>query len=176
MWSFFFNGVWCKVTQCVSKTMYLGSSPSALAKKKGVVMVKKFNLVQNADKLKNEMVVSLLQGETIDLTFKGMEFSYSKANVRLNNIFVGTTTNGQIGIHSSKIKNGYNELSVDFLNAENEIIKSFSYVFVATPNAKDDKTLAEEFASLYTDFELLKNEVQKLQNWKQEIDNERSGF
>ena len=62
------------------------------------------------------------------------------------------------------------------MNAENEIIKSFSYVFVATPNAKDDRTLAEEFAGLYTDFELLKNEVQKLQNWKQEIDNERSGF
>lgn len=139
-------------------------------------MVKNFNLVQNGDKLENEMVVTLYQGETINLTFKNLEFDFVKANVRLNNIFVGTTTNGQIGIHSSKVKSGYNELSVDFLNAENEIIKSFSYVFVATPNAKSDKTLAEEFASLYTDFELLKNEVQKLQSWKQEIDNERSGF
>ena len=139
-------------------------------------MVKNFNLVQNGDKLENQMVVTLYQGETINLTFKNLEFDFVKANVRLNNIFVGTTTNGQIGIHSSKVKSGYNELSVDFLNAENEIIKSFSYVFVATPNAKSDKTLAEEFASLYTDFELLKNEVQKLQSWKQEIDNERSGF
>ena len=139
-------------------------------------MVKNFNLVQNGDKLENEMVVTLYQGETINFTFKNLEFDFVKANVRLNNIFVGTTTNGQIGIHSSKVKSGYNELSVDFLNAENEIIKSFSYVFVATPNAKSDKTLAEEFASLYTDFELLKNEVQKLQSWKQEIDNERSGF
>lgn len=139
-------------------------------------MVKNFNLVQNGDKLENEMVVTLYQGETINLTFKNLEFDFVKANVRLNNIFVGTTTNGQIGIHSSKVKSGYNELSVDFLNAENEIIKSFSYVFVATPNAKSDKTLAEEFASLYTDFELLKNEVQKLQSWKQEIDYERSGF
>lgn len=139
-------------------------------------MVKNFNLVQNGDKLENEMVVTLYQGETINLTFKNLEFDFVKANVRLNNIFVGATTNGQIGIHSSKVKSGYNELSVDFLNAENEIIKSFSYVFVATPNAKSDKTLAEEFASLYTDFELLKNEVQKLQSWKQEIDNERSGF
>lgn len=139
-------------------------------------MVKNFNLVQNGDHLENELVVTLYQGETIDLTFKNLEFDFVKANVRLNNIFVGTTTNGQIGIHSSKVKSGYNELSVDFLNAENEIIKSFSYVFVATPNAKSDKTLAEEFASLYTDFELLKNEVQKLQSWKQEIDNERSGF
>ena len=139
-------------------------------------MVKNFNLVQNGDKLENEMVVTLYQGETINLTFKNLEFDFVKANVSLNNIFVGTTTNGQIGIHSSKVKSGYNELSVDFLNAENEIIKSFSYVFVATPNAKSDKTLAEEFASLYTDFELLKNEVQKLQSWKQEIDNERSGF
>lgn len=139
-------------------------------------MVKNFNLVQNGDKFENEMVVTLYQGETINLTFKNLEFYFVKANVRLNNIFVGTTTNGQIGIHSSKVKTGYNELSVDFLNAENEIIKSFSYVFIATPNTKNDKTLAEEFASLYTDFELLKNEVQKLQNWKQEIDNERSGF
>ena len=139
-------------------------------------MVKNFNLVQNGDKLENEMVVTLYQGETINLTFKNLEFDFVKANVRLNNIFVGATTNGQIGIHSSKVKSGYNELSVDFLNAENEIIKSFSYVFVATPNAKSDKTLAEEFASLYADFELLKNEVQKLQSWKQEIDNERSGF
>ena len=139
-------------------------------------MVKNFNLVQNGDKLENEMVVTLYHGETINLTFKNLEFDFVKANVRLNNIFVGTTTNGQIGIHSSKVKSGYTELSVDFLNAENEIIKSFSYVFVATPNAKSDKTLAEEFASLYTDFELLKNEVQKLQSWKQEIDNERSGF
>ena len=139
-------------------------------------MVKNFNLVQNGDKLENEMVVTLYQGETINLTFKNLEFDFVKANVRLNNIFVGATANGQIGIHSSKVKSGYNELSVDFLNAENEIIKSFSYVFVATPNAKSDKTLAEEFASLYADFELLKNEVQKLQSWKQEIDNERSGF
>lgn len=139
-------------------------------------MVKNFNLMQNGDKLENEMVVTLYQGETINLTFKNLEFDFVKANVRLNNIFVGATTNGQIGIHSSKVKSGYNELSIDFLNAENEIIKSFSYVFVATPNAKSDKTLAEEFASLYTDFELLKNEVQKLQSWKQEIDNERSGF
>ena len=139
-------------------------------------MVKNFNLVQNGDKLENEMVVTLYQGETINLTFKDLEFAFVKANVRLNNIFVGATTNGQIGIHSSKVKTGYNELSIDFLNAENEVIKSFSYVFVATPNAKSDKTLAEEFASLYTDFELLKNEVQKLQSWKQEIDNERSGF
>ena len=139
-------------------------------------MVKNFNLVQNGDKLENEMVVTLYQGETINLTFKNLEFDFVKANVRLNNIFVGTTTNGQIGIHSSKVKSGYNELSVDFLNAENEIIKSFSYVFVATPNAKSDKTLAEEFASLYTDFDLFKNEVQKLKSWKQKIDNERSGF
>lgn len=139
-------------------------------------MVKNFNLVQNGEKLENEMVVTLYQGETINLTFKNLEFDFVKANVRLNNIFVGATTNGQIGIHSSKVKTGYNELSVDFLNAENEIIKSFSYVFITTPNTKNDKTLAEEFASLYTDFELLKNEVQKLQNWRQEIDNERSGF
>lgn len=139
-------------------------------------MVKNFNLVQNGEKLENEMVVTLYQGETINLTFKNLEFDFVKANVRLNNIFVGATTNGQIGIHSSKVKTGYNELSVDFLNAENEIIKSFSYVFIATPNTKNDKTLVEEFASLYTDFELLKNEVQKLQNWRQEIDNERSGF
>ena len=69
-------------------------------------MVKNFNLVQNGDKLENEMVVTLYQGETINLTFKDLEFAFVKANVRLNNIFVGATTNGQIGTSSNMVIGG----------------------------------------------------------------------
>ena len=153
--------------------MYLGSSPSALAK--GVIMVKSFNLVQNDDALENEMVVSLYSGETINLVLK-MNFDYVKANVRVNDIFIGTTANGQIGIHSSRIKSGYNEISIDFLDTQNQIIKTLKYKFASVPNLKSNVSLSEAYENLISEFELLKNRIAELENWKQEIDNERSGY
>lgn len=139
-------------------------------------MIKNFNLVQSGGKLENEMVVSLYPGETINLTLKNIDFIYVKANVKVNNIFIGNTTNGQIGIHSSKIKNGYNELTFDFLNANNEIISTLAYKFTSVPNIKTEKSLAKAYEDLIGELELLKHRVLELETWRQEIDNERSGF
>lgn len=139
-------------------------------------MVKNFDLTQKDDNsFENKLTIYVYQGETINLTFSDSDFSYSKANVRVNNIFVGVTTNGQLGIHSSKLKTGLNDLKVDFLNASNEIVKTLSYQFVVNP-ASLSKSIDEEFASLFTEIELLKNRVSQLESWRQEIDNERSGY
>ena len=139
-------------------------------------MVKNFDLTQKDDNLfENKLTIYVYQGETINLTFSDLDFSYSKANVRVNNIFVGVTTNSQLGIHSSKLKTGLNDLKVDFLNASNEIVKTLSYQFVVSP-ASLSKSIDEEFASLFTEIELLKNRVLQLESWRQEIDNERSGY
>ncbi len=139
-------------------------------------MVKNFDLTQKDDNsFENKLTIYVYQGETINLTFSNLDFSYSKANVRVNNIFVGVTTNSQLGIHSSKLKTGLNDLKVDFLNASNEIVKTLSYQFVVSP-ASLSKSIDEEFASLFTEIELLKNRVLQLESWRQEIDNERSGY
>lgn len=139
-------------------------------------MVKNFDLTQKDDNsFENKLTIYVYQGETINLTFSDLDFSYSKANVRVNNIFVGVTTNSQLGIHSSKLKTGLNDLKVDFLNASNEIVKTLSYQFVVNP-ASLSKSIDEEFASLFTEIELLKNRVSQLESWRQEIDNERSGY
>lgn len=139
-------------------------------------MVKNFDLTQKDDNsFENKLTIYVYQGETINLTFSNLDFSYSKANVRVNNIFVGVTTNSQLGIHSSKLKTGLNDLKVDFLNASNEIVKTLSYQFVVNP-ASLSKSIDEEFASLFTEIELLKNRVSQLESWRQEIDNERSGY
>lgn len=139
-------------------------------------MVKNFDLTQKDDNsFENKLTIYVYQGETINLTFSNLDFSYSKANVRVNNIFVGVTTNSQLGIHSSKLKTGLNDLKVDFLNASNEIVKTLSYQFVVNP-ASLSKSIDEEFASLFTEIELLKNRVSQLEGWRQEIDNERSGY
>ena len=139
-------------------------------------MVKNFELTQKDDNsFENKLTIYVYQGETINLTFSNLDFSYSKANVRVNNIFVGVTTNSQLGIHSSKLKTGLNDLKVDFLNASNEIVKTLSYQFVVSP-ASLSKSIDEEFASLFTEIELLKNRVLQLESWRQEIDNERSGY
>lgn len=139
-------------------------------------MVKNFDLTQKDDNsFENKLTIYVYQGETINLTFSDLDFSYSKANVRVNNIFVGVTTNSQLGIHSSKLKTGLNDLKVDFLNASNEIVKTLSYQFVVNP-ASLSKSIDEEFASLFTEIELLKNRVLQLESWRQEIDNERSGY
>lgn len=138
-------------------------------------MIKDFNLVQNGDAFENEMVISVYPGETINLVFK-TNFDYTRANVRVNNIFIGTTMNGQIGIHSSRIKNGYNEISIDFLDTQNKIAKTLKYKFASVPNLKSNASLAENYENLISEFELLKNRIVELENWKQEIDNERSGF
>ena len=139
-------------------------------------MVKNFELTQKDDNsFENKLTIYVYQGETINLTFSDLDFSYSKANVRVNNIFVGVTTNSQLGIHSSKLKTGLNDLKVDFLNASNEIVKTLSYQFVVNP-ASLSKSIDEEFASLFTEIELLKNRVLQLESWRQEIDNERSGY
>ena len=139
-------------------------------------MVKNFELTQKDDNsFENKLTIYVYQGETINLTFSDLDFSYSKANVRVNNIFVGVTTNSQLGIHSSKLKIGFNDLKVDFLNVSNEIVKTLSYQFVVSP-ASLSKSIDEEFASLFTEIELLKNRVSQLESWRQEIDNERSGY
>lgn len=139
-------------------------------------MVKNFDLTQKDDNsFENKLTIYVYQGETINLTFSDLDFSYSKANVRVNNIFVGVTTNSQLGIHSSKLKIGFNDLKVDFLNVSNEIVKTLSYQFVVSP-ASLSKSIDEEFASLFTEIELLKNRVSQLESWRQEIDNERSGY
>lgn len=139
-------------------------------------MVKNFDLTQKDDNsFENKLTIYVYQGETINLTFSDLDFSYSKANVRVNNIFVGVTTNSQLGIHSSKLKIGLNDLKIDFLNASNEIVKTLSYQFVVSP-ASLSKSIDEEFASLFTEIELLKNRVSQLESWRQEIDNERSGY
>ena len=139
-------------------------------------MVKNFDLKQKDDFLfENKLTMYVYQGETINLTFSDLDFSYSKANVRVNNIFVGMTTNSQLGIHSSKFKVGVNNIAVDFLSTTNEIVKTLTYQFVVSPTNLA-RSVDEEFASLFTEIELLKNRVLQLENWKQEIDNERSGF
>lgn len=139
-------------------------------------MVKNFDLMQKDDvSFENKLTMYVYQGETINLTFSDLDFSYTKANVRVNNIFVGMTTNGQLGIHSSKFKVGINDLAVDFLNSSNEIIKTLTYQFVVSPTNLS-RSVNEEFASLFTEIELLKNRVSQLEVWRQEIDNERSGF
>ncbi len=139
-------------------------------------MVKNFDLIQKDETtFENKLTIYVYQGETINLTFTDLDFSFSKANVRVNNIFIGMTTNSQLGIHSSKLKVGINDLSVDFLNASNEIVKTLSYQFVVSP-ASLSKSIDEEFASLFTEVELLKNRISQLESWRQEIDNERSGY
>lgn len=139
-------------------------------------MVKNFDLKQKDDfSFENKLTMYVYQGETINLTFSDLDFSYSKANVRVNNIFVGMTTNSQLGIHSSKFKVGVNDIAVDFLSTTNEIVKTLTYQFVVSPTNLA-RSVDEEFASLFTEIELLKNRVLQLENWKQEIDNERSGF
>lgn len=139
-------------------------------------MVKNFDLKQKDDfSFENKLTMYVYQGETISLTFSDLDFSYSKANVRVNNIFVGMTTNSQLGIHSSKFKVGVNDIAVDFLSTTNEIVKTLTYQFVVSPTNLA-RSVDEEFASLFTEIELLKNRVLQLENWKQEIDNERSGF
>lgn len=139
-------------------------------------MVKNFELTQKDDNsFENKLTIYVYQGETINLTFSDLDFLYSKANVRVNNIFVGMTTNNQLGIHSSKLKTGLNDLKVDFLNTSNEIVKTLSYQFVVSP-ASLSKSIDEEFASLFTEIELLKNRVSQLESWRQEIDSERSGY
>lgn len=139
-------------------------------------MVKNFKLVQKDEtSFENVLCVNVLQSETISLTFSELDFSFVKANVKVNNIFVGATTNGQIGIHSSKLKSGFNELTVDFLNSENVIVKTLKYQFVVIAS-KNDKSIDEELNSLYCELALLKNKVNVLETWKTEIDNERSGF
>lgn len=139
-------------------------------------MIKNFDLIQKDETtFENKLTIYVYQGETINLTFTDLDFSFSKANVRVNNIFIGMTTNSQLGIHSSKLKVGINDLSVDFLNASNEIVKTLSYQFVVSP-ASLSKSIDEEFASLFTEVELLKNRISQLESWRQEIDNERSGY
>lgn len=139
-------------------------------------MVKNFDLKQKDDfSFENKLTMYVYQGETISLTFSDLDFSYSKANVRVNNIFVGMTTNSQLGIHSSKFKVGVNDIAVDFLSTTNEIVKTLTYQFAVSPTNLA-RSVDEEFASLFTEIELLKNRVLQLENWKQEIDNERSGF
>lgn len=139
-------------------------------------MVKNFDLKQKDDfSFENKLTMYVYQGETISLTFSDLDFSYSKANVRVNKIFVGMTTNSQLGIHSSKFKVGVNDIAVDFLSTTNEIVKTLTYQFVVSPTNLA-RSVDEEFASLFTEIELLKNRVLQLENWKQEIDNERSGF
>lgn len=139
-------------------------------------MVKNFDLIQKDETtFENKLTIYVYQGETINLTFTDLDFSFSKANVRVNNIFIGMTTNSQLGIHSSKLKVGINDISVDFLNASNEIVKTLSYQFVVSP-ASLSKSIDEEFASLFTEVELLKNRISQLESWRQEIDNERSGY
>lgn len=139
-------------------------------------MVKNFDLKQKDDfSFENKLTMYVYQGETINLTFSDLDFSYSKANVRVNNIFVGMTTNSQLGIHSSKFKVGVNDIAVDFLSTTNEIVKTLTYQFVVSPTNLA-RSVDEEFASLFTEIELLKNRILQLENWKQEIDNERSGF
>ena len=139
-------------------------------------MVKDFILVQKDDAtFENQLAVSIYQGETINLIFNSLNFTYSKANVKLNNIFIGAISNNQIGIHSSKLKSGLNELSVDFLNSSNEIITNLKYQFIVNPSGLN-KSLEEQFESLFSEIEVLKNKISTLENWAQDIDNERSGF
>lgn len=139
-------------------------------------MIKTFNLIQkDNNSFENKLTVQIYQGETIDFNFVELDFTYEKANVKVNNIFVGTISNNQIGIHSSKLKSGLNEISVDFLNNSNEIIKNLKYKFIVNPT-RGAKSLEEEFNTLFSELELLKDRVSEIENWKQEIDNERSGF
>lgn len=71
--SFFFIRVWCNVTQCVSKTMYLGSSPSALAKRRNmtvkewrrVVKIKYFEKLR--DETDNEIAKKRFQEQVVRL-------------------------------------------------------------------------------------------------------------
>lgn len=138
-------------------------------------MIKNFNLVQKGEFLENELEISVMQGESINLTFKALEFEPLKANVKINDKFIGTTINSQIGVHSSKLRKGYNQLLVDFLDKDNRIIKSFEYRFVVVPPTTE-KSISDTYKMIYTELELLKEEIYRLKNWKQEIDNERSGF
>lgn len=132
------------------------------------------NLIKKGDELVNQSEVCLYSGETASVTFS-VDFKYDKANIKMNNVFVGATGGNQIGIHSSKFKDGVNVLSIDFFNA-NKFIENLQGIIIKRLSIRGKDSIEQEFTAISTELAKLKAEVEKFRVWQKEIDNERSGY
>lgn len=132
------------------------------------------SLIKKDSELVNQSEVCLYNGETANVTFD-VDFKYVKANIKMNNVFVGSTAGNQIGIHSSKFKDGVNVLSIDFFN-ENKLIENLQGIIIKRPSIRGKDSIEQEFTAISIELAKIKQEVDQLQIWKKEIDNERSGY
>lgn len=133
------------------------------------------NLIRKNDELINQSEICLYDGETANISFE-VDFNFSKANIKMNNVFIGTTSKNQMGVHSSKFKNGVNVLCIDFFDGSNKLIETLQGLIIKRPSIRGKDSIEQEFTAITTSLEKLKQEVENLKKWQNEIDNERSGF
>ena len=138
-------------------------------------MAVELKLNENENKLIRENDVCLYDGETLKIKFKvNFEFSYFYTFV--NNINIGKFRSEEIGVHSTKLKNGVNEILLDFFDEDNRPIKSLMTQVIKRDGIKGAVSLENEISTLISSVDELKEEIRKIKAWMEQIDNERSGL
>lgn len=127
----------------------------------------------------NEFVYSpeicVYDGESVKIALGETDFTYAKALVYVNKIYLGPIT-GVLGIHSSRLVNGLNEIEFCFYDSENKLIKKSFSSLTKRPSIRGVNSIEEEFTLLNKALLKLTNEVEQLNDWKEQIDLERSGY
>ena len=138
-------------------------------------MAVELKLKEDNGKLVRENDICLYDGETLKITLStDMEFDYFYAFI--NNINIGKFRSLDFGIHSSKLKNGANELVLDFFDEENLPIMPLSATIIKKDGMRGSISVEKGLSDLSQQIIELSKQITSIKTWMQEIDNERSGI
>ena len=138
-------------------------------------MAVELKLNESENRLIRENDVCLYDGETLKIKIK-VNFDFAHFYAFVNNINIGKFRSAEIGVHSTKLKNGVNEILLDFFDEDNRPIKSLQTQVIKRDGIKGSVSLENEISSLIATVNEFKFEIQNIKEWMKQIDNERSGL
>ena len=134
-----------------------------------------FGESESGRELVNVTPICLYRGETANIFFD-VKQTFSDAIVKLNGLVVARVKTPVVGINATRLVKGANRLEITLLDDQNAIIQELQGVLVKRDSIRGMDNIEQELTELLGALDKLSLNVEELMAWREEIDNERSGY
>lgn len=124
----------------------------------------------------NELVYSpeicLYDGEGLKLNLNNILPDIESFKAAINGVMLGSFKGTILGIHASKLKDGLNTIEIEPLNSD----MTFTIKLVRMPGMRTMNSCEQEIVKIFKRLDAIDNVLDKIHEWQEEINNERSGY
>lgn len=133
----------------------------------------KFN--QSGDSMVYTPEICVYDGESIKIKLGSVDFAYSKATLYVNGTYLGQIKD-VLGVHSTRLINGLNNIEFVFYDEKMVEISRLKTTFYKRCSIRGASNIEQEFTLLHNHLKKLGLDIELLNEWKEMIENERSGY